>query len=268
MVSVVLTDFSILLRDFCVILARVSVIHGGVLLYGSDGERAPLPRPASPPASCSESSGVGEMKVTVERTELDCGICSLPLKPPIFKSGTPRQMGVPARAVPLPGPPLELRWHHDGPEASHISAIISSSCVNLAKNLIEVWDLKKKSFHHLDALVVVLNYVRRRHIVGTQVPFKAVEMEKYLKQPAGNNECGFYVMWAMLRYIDGKSEEADKLHKKYNHERLLDMEIVALQSELAKFILAEVLEEDGVFFIAQSVKFKDQYGPERLARLF
>ena len=45
------------------------------------------------------------------------------------------------------------------------------------------------------------------------------------------------------------------------------MEIVALQSELAKFILAEVLEKDGVFFIVKSVKFKDQYGPERLARL-
>ena len=97
---------------------------------------------------------------------------------------------------------------------------------------------------------------------------------KYLSQPAGNNECGFYVMWAMLRYISGKSEEADKLvciisisfmsvnhstklftdsslniifferqRKKYNHERLLDMEIVALQSELAKFILVEVLEK-------------------------
>ena len=102
----------------------------------------------------------------------------------------------------------------------------------------------------------------------------------------------------MLRYIDGKSKEADKLmciilissmsvnnstkwftdfsldiifverqRKKYNHERLLDIEIVALQSELPKFILAEVLEKDGVFSIAQSVKFKDQYGPERLARL-
>ena len=55
--------------------------------------------------------------------------------------------------------------------------------------------------------------------------------------------------------------------KKYNHERLLDIEIVALQSKLTKFILAEVLEKDGVFSIAQSVKFKDQYGPERLARL-
>ena len=45
------------------------------------------------------------------------------------------------------------------------------------------------------------------------------------------------------------------------------MEIVALQSELAKFILAEVLKKDKVFSIAQSVKFKDQYGLERLARL-
>ena len=45
------------------------------------------------------------------------------------------------------------------------------------------------------------------------------------------------------------------------------MEIVALQSELAKFIFAKVLEKDGVFSIAQSVMYKDQYGPERLARL-
>ena len=59
----------------------------------------------------------------------------------------------------------------------------------------------------------------------------------------------------------------ERQRKKYNHERLLDMEIVALQSELAKFILAEVLEKDEVFSIAQSVKYKDQYGPERLARL-
>jgi len=59
----------------------------------------------------------------------------------------------------------------------------------------------------------------------------------------------------------------ERLRKKYNHQRLLDMEIVALQSELVKFILVEVLEKDGVFFIAQSVRYKDQYGPERLARL-
>ena len=102
----------------------------------------------------------------------------------------------------------------------------------------------------------------------------------------------------MLRYIGGKSEEADKFvciifisfmsvnnstkwftiplwissfferqRKKFKHERLLDMEIVALQSELAKFILAKVLKKDGVFSIAQSVKYKDQYDPERLTRL-
>ena len=59
----------------------------------------------------------------------------------------------------------------------------------------------------------------------------------------------------------------ERHRKKYNHQRRLDMEIVTLQSELAKFILAEVLEKDGVFSIAQSVKYKDQYGPERLARL-
>ena len=49
----------------------------------------------------------------------------------------------------------------------------------------------------------------------------------------------------------------ERQRKKYNHERLLDMEIIALQSELTKFILAEVLKKDGVFFIAQSVKYKD-----------
>ena len=61
-------------------------------------------------------------------------------------------------------------------------------------------------------LLLMLLSVRRRNIGGTPVPFKVVEIEgKYLKQPAENNECGFYVMWAMLRYIGGKSEEADKL---------------------------------------------------------
>ena len=59
----------------------------------------------------------------------------------------------------------------------------------------------------------------------------------------------------------------ERHRKKYNHQRLLDMEIVALQSELAKFILAEVLEKDGVFSITQSVRYKDQYGLERLTRL-
>ena len=59
----------------------------------------------------------------------------------------------------------------------------------------------------------------------------------------------------------------ERQRKKFKHERLLEMEIVALQSELSKFILAEVLEKDGTFSIAQSVKLKDQYGPERLARL-
>ena len=49
----------------------------------------------------------------------------------------------------------------------------------------------------------------------------------------------------------------ERQRKKYNNQRLLDMEIVALQSELAKFILAEVLEKDRVFSIAQSVKYKD-----------
>ena len=59
----------------------------------------------------------------------------------------------------------------------------------------------------------------------------------------------------------------ERQRKKYKHERLLDMEIVALQTELAKIILAEVLEKDGVFSIAQFENYNDQYGPERLARL-
>ena len=61
-------------------------------------------------------------------------------------------------------------------------------------------------------LLLMLLSVQRSHIGWKAVPFKVVEMEgKYLKLPARNNECGFYVMWAMLRYIGGKSEEADKL---------------------------------------------------------
>jgi hypothetical protein len=35
----------------------------------------------------------------------------------------------------------------------------------------------------------------RKDIGGTEVPFKVIEMEgKHLKQSAGNNECGFYVI--------------------------------------------------------------------------
>ena len=59
----------------------------------------------------------------------------------------------------------------------------------------------------------------------------------------------------------------ERQRKKFKHERLLEMEIVALQLELAKFILAEVLEKDGLFSIAQFMKYKDQYGTERLVRL-
>ena len=39
----------------------------------------------------------------------------------------------------------------------------------------------------------------------------------------------------------------EQQRKKYNHERLLNMEIVSLQSELAKFILAEVLKKRSIF---------------------
>ena len=68
------------------------------------------------------------------------------------------------------------------------------------------------TYRFLMFLLLMLLSVRRRHIGGTPVPFKVVEMEgKYLSQPAGNNECMFCVMWAMLRYISGKSKEADKL---------------------------------------------------------
>ena len=64
----------------------------------------------------------------------------------------------------------------------------------------------------LTFLLLMLLSVQRKHTDGTQVSFKVVEMEgKYLKQSAGNNECGFYIMWAMLRYIGEKLEEADKL---------------------------------------------------------
>ena len=64
------------------------------------------------------------------------------------------------------------------------------------------------TYHFLIFLLLMLHNIRRRHIGGTQVPFKVVEMEgKYLKQPAGSNECGFYVMWAMLRSSAGNRKK-------------------------------------------------------------
>ena len=68
------------------------------------------------------------------------------------------------------------------------------------------------TYRFLMFLLLMLLCVQRRHIGWSPVPFKVVEIEgKYPKQPVGSNECGFYVMWVMLRYIGGKSEEADKL---------------------------------------------------------
>jgi len=43
------------------------------------------------------------------------------------------------------------------------------------------------------------------------------------------------------------------------------MEVIALSSELASFIVSECLEKNETFSIAQSVKYKAQYGPEQLA---
>ena len=45
------------------------------------------------------------------------------------------------------------------------------------------------------------------------------------------------------------------------------MVVIALSSEQAAFIVLECLEKKGTFSIAQSMKYKVQYGPERLARL-
>ena len=93
--------------------------------------------------------------------------------------------------------------------------ISSSGCTGVSAELVSDPNnilFSSHTYRFLMFLSLMLLSVRRRHIGGTQVPFKVVEMEgKYLSQPAGNNKCGFYVMWAMLRYIGGKSKEADKL---------------------------------------------------------
>ena len=93
--------------------------------------------------------------------------------------------------------------------------ISSSGCTSGSAELVSGPNnilFSNHTYRFLTFLLLMLLSVRIRHIGGTQVPFKVVEMEgKYLKQPVGNNECEFYVMWAMLRYIGGKSEEADKL---------------------------------------------------------
>ena len=125
---------------------------------------------------------------------------------------------------------------------------------------------------------------------GTKVPFQVAPMQlETLDQQTGNNECGFYVMWAMLCYLGVKSEMADALvciisisfisvnstkqstyfsnifdfqnrffewqRKKFKHNRLLEMEVIALSSKLATFIVSECLEKE-TFSIAQSMKYK------------
>jgi hypothetical protein len=59
---------------------------------------------------------------------------------------------------------------------------------------------------------IMCHSVQGRMIDGTKVPFQAAPMElETLNQPVGNNECGFCVMWAMLRYLGVKLEPADAL---------------------------------------------------------
>jgi hypothetical protein len=54
--------------------------------------------------------------------------------------------------------------------------------------------------------------VQGRMIGGTNVPFQVAPMQlETLNQPVGKNECGFYVMWAMLRYLAVKAGQANAL---------------------------------------------------------
>ena len=49
-------------------------------------------------------------------------------------------------------------------------------------------------------------------IGGMKVPFQVAEIQlETLNQPVRNNDCGFYIMWAMLRYLGVKSEATDAL---------------------------------------------------------
>ena len=54
--------------------------------------------------------------------------------------------------------------------------------------------------------------VQARIVGGTKVPFQVAPMQlETLNQLVGNNECRFYVMWAMLRCLGVKSEQIDAL---------------------------------------------------------
>ena len=54
--------------------------------------------------------------------------------------------------------------------------------------------------------------VQARMVGGMKVPFQVAPMQlETLDQPTGNNECGFYIMWAMLHYLGVKSEATEAL---------------------------------------------------------
>ena len=76
--------------------------------------------------------------------------------------------------------------------------ISSSGCTSGSAELVSDPNnilFSSHTYRFLMFLLLMLHNVRRRHIGGTQVLFKVVEMEgKYLKQPVENNEYGFYVM--------------------------------------------------------------------------
>ena len=80
----------------------------------------------------------------------------------------------------------------------------SAELVNDPNNIL----FSNHTYRFLIFLLLMLLSVRTRHIDGAYVPFKLVEIEgMYLKQSTGNNECEFYVMWAMLRYIGGNQKK-------------------------------------------------------------
>ena len=130
-------------------------------------------------------------------------------------------------------------------------------------------------------------------------PFEVDHMPlETLEQPMANNECRFYIMWAMLHYLRGKTKEGDEmvcmLHILCISVNSMKRSTVVLhlcistssclnnsgrnlatkscqtlrqripREELATFIFDEVLTKDGAFSIAWSKKYKQQFDKEML----
>ncbi|KAG2562468.1 hypothetical protein PVAP13_8KG074601 [Panicum virgatum] len=125
--------------------------------------------------------------------------------------------------------------------------------INLNNSRIEVYDSRKRPLSLIQPVIDVVNKAFAKYRKKSKIhrPFWGdftVEEAKYiLKQPPGNDHCGFYVMHYMHCYTgDCRSAE---MNTELDSRELLMGELVALQEELAGWLVDYVVKPGSKYSI-------------------